>query len=617
VVLGEAWDSIVSGGAIDREVGQSLGIGKLANQRQDHRFLMFDGAKAWRTYQGQFGTADPYVAMMGHMDAMARDIAQMQVLGPNPQHQFEWLSRAALRDAQVEQTGAGPRQTGLKQAEGDVASAERMYGLFTGELSQPYGADNSIARVGVAVRAMLSGVQLGSAVINDLVSNPVYAGQVRAFAGLSRSGDFRAWRDHIFTATTRKTARRSGFILESARVRHGEAIQRFQRAETVGGKVLDGANAFARMLPSWVHRASFLEPNRNAQRWSFQHEFMGKLHDLKGLSLDAMAGSKDDSQAAFAAILKARGFTAADWDLVRVTTPDSPEAGVDFISPQAVGAQHGDELGWRVAELIERETRQAVPEPSLWAHAQLIGHTRPGTIQGEVIRSMAAYRSFTVTQTYRWAREFMQRGYTAAEAGGLPWHVRAAGQAAPMLLAATLSGYLAIWLKDIAKGNDPRPLWDEDPETARTRLWVMTAQAMAQGGGQGVLGDAFASVEARSGKSAPMTALGAPAGFVSDIWQLTGGNVGEVLAGKETHAGREAARFVGRYSPLSSLWWSRAAWNRMVAAQLQKLVDPEAEAAFRRKARAMEREQGITQWWPEGQAMPDRAPDPAAVVGAR
>lgn len=615
VVLGEAWASIVSGGTVDREVGDSLGVGKLANQRQDHRFMIFADGKAWRAYQARFGHGDPYVAMMRHMDSMARDIARMQVLGPNPDHQFDWLKKVALKEAGDEVAAGTPKAQGLKQPEGDADSAEKMYRLFTGELAAPYGgADNQLARVGAAARAGLSAVQLGSAVINDVVSNPVFAGQVRSFIGLSKAGEFRPWLEHVVTATGRQTARRSGFILESARVRHAEAVQRFLRAETVGAKIYEGANAFARMLPSWVHRASFLESNRNAQRWAFQHEFMGRLADLRDRDLESLAGSTDESERAFAAIVKARGFTAAEWDQVRSVAPESPEEGVDFLSPQAVG-KVDPELGWRVAEMIERETRQAVPEPSLWAQAQLLNGSRPGTVQGELVRSVAAYRSFTVTQTYRWSREFMQRGLEASEAGGAPWHLRAAGLAAPLLATATLTGFLAIWLKDIAKGNDPRPLWDEDPEKAWPRLWKVTAQAMAQGGGQGILGDFFSSVEARNGKGAALTGMGAPAGLVSDLWSLTGGNVGELLDGKDTHAGREATKFLARYSPLSSLWWSRAAWDRAVADQLQRVVDPDAEGEFRRTARRLERDYGQGQWWPEGQATPARAPDVAAVVG--
>lgn len=608
-VLGEVWDNIASAGAASRETGEHLGIGALANRRADERFLVFKDADSWLAYQQRLGTADPYVAMMRHLDGMARDIAQLQVLGPNPTHQFEWLARAAQREAQLEQIGGAKAQTWLKQAEGDVDSARKMYGLFRGELARPYGADNWIARVGTAVRAGLSAVQLGSAVINDVASNPVYAAQVRAFAGLEQRGGVRPWLEHVANTQTRQSARRLGFIIESARVRHADAVQRFLRAQTVGGKIAEGANAFAHLLPAWVNRASFLDANRAASRFAFQHEFMGRLVELSDKGLADLAGSADASARAFGEILQARGFSPAEWDQVRSTTPEEPAAGATFISPMAVGRAHGDELGFKVAEMIEREARQAFPEASLWAQAQLLGSTRPGTIQGELMRSLAAYRSFTLTQTYRWAREFMVRGADQAEASGAPWQLKTAMLAAPLFIGATLTGALAMWAKDIAKGNDPRPMLAPDnAEKPWKRPAAFWGQAMLQGGGQGILGDFLTSLQSRAGKSTAMTALGAPAGLVSDLWDVSGGEVGKAIDGQPLHLGRDATNLLRRYSPLSSLWWARAAWDRAVADQVQKLVDPDARASFAARAQRIKAAQGQDQWWPSGQALPARAP---------
>jgi hypothetical protein len=445
----------------------------------------------------------------------------------------------------------------------------------------------------------------------------VFAAQVRTFAGLSKFGDVKAWSDHVLSASTRQQARRAGFILESARQRHASSIRDYLRAQTVGGKIAGGANAFARLLPTWVNRAAFLQANLSAARWSFQHEFMGALVDRGAKSLPALAKSTDAGEASFARILEARGISAADWDKIRATPPEAPEAGATFISPMAVARAHGEELGWRVAELIEREARNAVPEPSLWAQAQLVGNTRPGTVQGELMRSAAAYRSFSVTQTYVWSREFAQRTFDG-QPGGMDWRLKAAGQAAPMLAALAFTGALAVWIKDIAKGNDPRPLWDEsDPKKGRTRALHFWGQALAQGGGQGILGDFFSSMQARNGKSAAMTALGAPAAFLSDTWNLTVGNANEALSGEDTHAGRELAWYARRYNPLASLWWARAAWDRAVIDQLQKTMDPEAQDDFDRQARKMQRDYGQGQWWPKGSVLPERAPDLAGVTGAR
>lgn len=613
-VLGEVYQSIVTLGAVDRGMGESLGQGKLANQRAESRFLIFKDAENWMAYQREFGRADPYAAMMHHLDGMARDIARMQVLGPNPDHQFQWLARAAQRMADIEK-GAGRSQNGLKNAKGDIESAQTMYRLFTGELGGPYGPDSHIARVGQMTRSMLAGVQLGSAVINDLVSNPVVAAQTKAFAGLSALPDFRAYFAQVASPEARAAARRTGFIADNARARYGDGVQRFLRAQTVGGKVYEGANAFARLLPKWVNTAALLDGNMAAARRAFQDEFMGHVLDRRGVTIAQMAGSADSEDRAFAALLQARGFSEADWKVIGQVEPERHGRGIAFVSPQALAKAGHEELGWRLAEMIERETRSVVPEPSLWAQAQLLGESRPGTILGELRRSAMSYRSFTVTQTYNWSREFILRAAQAGQDPRIPWVTRAAIMAAPLVLGASISGALGVWLKDIIKGNDPRPAWSDDPEDQGKTAYRFWAAAAAQGGGQGILGDFLFSVQSRAGKSSAMTAFGPAAGFVSDTFDLTWGNVDQAIKGEETHAGRDLARYAGRYNPLTSLWWSRTIMDRAVIDQIQRLIDPEADAAFRRQARRMEKEYGQTQWWPEGEALPERAPDLTTATG--
>lgn len=611
-VLGEVYDTILTHGAIDREPGEALGKGMLANQRGDHRFLIFKDADNWLDYARQFGAGDPYATMIRHLDSLARDTARMQVLGPNPDHQFDFLTRVAQREIALEQALPGAAKEGvLNHADGRIKTAKEMYRQFVGDVSGPYGAENVVADVGAAARGFLSGVQLGAAVINDLVSNPVFAAQTRAFAGLSKGGDFQAWAKFLVSGKTRETARRTGLIFDLARERHAGAVQRVLRSQTVGGKVANGMNAFGRLLPNWINQVAFLEANRGAQRFAFQAEFMGHLADLAGHDLPALLSHANEPARAFGALLQARGFTPADWDKLRALPAD--ENG--FLTPHAIG-QVDDELGWRVAEMIERETRLAVPEPGLWSRAQLMMKTDPGTVQGEIVRSAASYRSFTVTQTYNWTREFMIRAQKDADAPGLPWQMKVAMSAAPMFIGATLSGAAALWLKDMSKGNDPRPLWDEDdPKAARSRAFKFIGAAMAQGGGQGILGDFLNSVQARNGKSAAATAFGPALGMVSDTYGLTVGNVNEALAGEETHAGREAVKYAARYNPLASLWWSRTAWDRTVLDQVQRLVDPDAQKDFDRAAKRLARETGQKQWWPEGQVAPERAPDLGAVTG--
>lgn len=108
--LSDIWENIASDGhgtqganATDPfggVTGDATGAKKLANQRQEHRFLHFKSADAWLDYQKQYGGgADPFAAMMQHVTSMAKDIAAMRVLGTNPSRELARLSKFALKQA--------------------------------------------------------------------------------------------------------------------------------------------------------------------------------------------------------------------------------------------------------------------------------------------------------------------------------------------------------------------------------------------------------------------------------------------------------------------------------------------------------------------------------------
>jgi hypothetical protein len=88
--------------------------------------------------------------------------------------------------------------------------------------------------------------------------------------------------------------------------------------------------------------------------------------------------------------------------------------------------------------------------------------------------------------------------------------------------------------------------------------------------------------------------------------------------GDSTYAGRDVSSLVRYNTPvLSSLWYQRAAFDRLVADQLQAFLDPEAEELWRRQERRRERDYGSATWWERGTALPDRLPDLSNAIGAR
>lgn len=595
--LGEVWESIASLGANSREVGEGLGVGALSNRYRDSRFLVFKSAQDWMAYQGQFGDGDPFSIMMGHVDEMARDIAQMQILGPNPASQWTWLKNAALREALIEE-GAGQRGA-ADAAKGYVATADNMLDFFTGSLSTP--TNSKLASFGVSTRAYLTSVALGSAILSDVPTAPVFGVMARSFSGLSRTGDAARLARLLSPVggDARAIARRAGFVNEQATDGLIRATQDNLRLLTVGERLDGGLNAFARRLPATVLRMQGLTAYTAARKRSFRFEFMGALHDRRGMDMAAMKGG-DGEDRAMAGFLESRGFTPADWDVIRSAPVWEPEKGAAFLRPLDVPDR---ELGLRLGEAIELETRFAVPETSLWTRAKLIGEARPGTVAGEVRRSWAMFRSFTLTSAHLYAEEIALRG----QRGGMSPFMASAVGLGGLFVFLTLGGAVTVQLRSLASGNDLRSM--DDP-----KFW---AEAALYGGGLWVLGDFLFAAERRSDNQ--LESFGPVGAGAGDAYGATIGNAVDVAAGvtegetvaeatEKARLGRDTTRLLRRYVPGANIWWARAAWNRGVVDQVQRLLDPEAEEDFALQRRRLERENGQGQWWPAGSATPERAP---------
>ena len=97
--------------------------------------------------------------------------------------------------------------------------------------------------------------------------------------------------------------------------------------------------------------------------------------------------------------------------------------------------------------------------------------------------------------------------------------------------------------------------------------------------------------------------------LVNDTRRLTLGNAQQALAGEDTNLGRETVDYFRKYTPGSNLWWFRAAWDRVLMDNVQRLVDPDAAQHFRRKERRNVRQFGNEYFWAPGDSAPARAPD--------
>lgn len=581
--LESIYNAIVTDGWMTREPKrQAFGAGALSNQHAEHRFLVFKDPESWLEYQRLFGEGDPFSAMMRHVNIMARDIAHMERLGPNPNATVEWLKQSITKEAQLAAAGKPARWKGrpsnaLNRAGDKVTKVDAIWSDLRGSLNTPTNARRANTFDGL--RNIVTSSILGQAALSA-ISDTGSGAIARAFAGLPAT---RTLTDIVaqMSRGSRRDAVAAGLILD------GAAHTFSQQARYAGSLAGPQWTAYLtdRVL-TWQGLTPWTQAGKHAHGQAYQRMVV----NARGVKFDELPGP-------FRAQLSRWGFQSADWDALRVIKPHEGLGGAEFLRPQDVAAVNQG-LADRYLEMILQDTEFAVPSSTARSRALFTGAGQRGTWWGEIQRSFLMFKSFgavfAVLNTLRVVDIWTNGGNVGKAAG--------AGYASALLISMTLFGALSMQLKQIANGRDPRPMEGKE-------FW---GAAMLQGGGLGIYGDfLFADVN-RYGGGFHSTLGGPLIEHLSDAWTLTGGNAIELASGKtweETKAGREFVKFLKGNTPVVGLWWGRLGYERVLLDSLQYMVDPEANEAFKRREKFWQRNMGQEFFWRPGHLTPDRAPD--------
>ncbi len=583
--LKDIYDGIVTRGWDDRDPSLSLGGRALANQRADHRVLHFKNGSAWLEYNREFGTSDPFSAMMGGLHGLANDVAMLRVLGPNPRAGLNFAIQVAkVRAADMGEAGLDRR----------VAKAGKralvMLAHHDGSANIP--EDVIFARFMSGTRSVLTGIQLGSAVLSSLTDAATIAAAARTL-GLSRTAFFSRWASTMFSQATRETAAQAGYIAETL-ADSGSTMARYM------GK--NFGTGLPERISSFTLRATGLSYLTDVNRISFQMETSAHLARMASKPFDQI-------DAPIRMMLERRGITAADWDMLRdPSTLFRPkgEDGPAYLTPHfwletqtRLPRAEAQGLAMRLQMAVREQLEIAVPTASLEMKAFTRGALPPGTIAGEFMASVTAYKNYPLSLMLNQYRRF-------AEAES--WGMSRAGYAVMVFsVPLILTGAMVVQTKELSKGNDPRPM-------DTLEFWL---QALMQGGGLGIFGDFFGAAQSRTGGGFAETAAGPVFGLADDIFKPVIANSLSALKGERTYFGRDAANFVRRNTPfLSSAWYLRTAYSRLVADEMQAFLDPEAELLARRRLKKMARDYGTQPYIPvKGTGTSFRMPDFSNALG--
>lgn len=576
-VLEGVYDAIKTDGYSKLKDSEMRRVGGLDKRMANHRFLEFKSADDWLDYHENFGVGTPFDVIVAHTDKMARDIAMMEIFGPNPNNGKEFLKNAVKKraaDMDVANKGASKRLE-TQQVEGKLSKLDEMYAVYMNTNSGASG--NMFASVSAGTRNLITSSFLGSASLLAITGDTMTKAITKRFNGLPATMEMSKYLKLMnpLDAGDRKLAARSGLINEQA-----TALAFGQERFT--GEIL--GPQWTRRVADVVLRASLLTPHTQYSRWAFGMETFGLFADNAAKGFDDVP---------FKPMLERHGITPVQWDKFRATKLHN-EKGSTFLRPDDVrvredlDAVEAQDLADIFSEMVMDEMEYAVPTGTLRARTFLTSDTRAGTIVGELARSGAMFKNFPVTILMTHGRRGLNQETLAKKTA----YIAAFG------VGMTTMGALGLQMRQISQGKDPM---DMNPENEDGRkFW---ASAALSGGGMGIWGDFLFQNLNRYGGSMGETVAGPVLGFLGDTKQLTMGNAKQLVTGEDTNFGSEATRFAAKYAPAKSLWWARLVLQREIFDQLLLQTDPEAGSKFRSQARRMRKTTGQEHFWPAGKSL--------------
>lgn len=594
-VLGNIYTSIVTDGANKIEVGKGYvgGGAKVTSKHQEGRVLNFKNADAWMDYQSQYGGMQFVDILESHITSMSKDIALVETFGSNPRPAMQILMQSA-RHIDTVQNGIKPDKVNKS-----LVRAETMFDEFTGQ-NPPESkvlANAGLTYRSMNVASMLGGTVLSSATDQAMMLKTAHVNRIayrKVFGEMLRmlnpaNAEDRHFAHSLGLATEEMLGSLNRWSDDGLTSVHGRAEQIAKASSSLATQVL---------------RVSGLNALTAASKMGYSTMMMNKFADL------TRSKNWNDLSAVDRELIQGGGLSEMDWKVMQLAEPIIDPKGNPLMHAQAIQripdeklAEFGDpkrikdEVSTRLHTHILDEQGMAIIEAGIRERTKFqVG--RAGTEMGEFWRCVTQFKSFPLAFLMRHGSRTLSKNGWASRA----WY------AGSLLGMTTLLGGLVVQLKELALGNDPAAMFDDD-DNLETEAKFFT-RAFVAGGGMPIIGDIMVAGMDPSGRDTTDFLVGPVGSDAKAILSLTFGNLNQWYEGKDTNAGNEAYRLLKSKIPAQNLWYTKAATNKLIFDGLQDAIAPGYREKLIRKA---EREQDRTQWWGEWDEI--ESPDFGKAIG--
>ena len=587
-VLKKVYDSITTEGRnqYDNLLDGVYSTGNsVAKRHQEHRVLIFKDGKSHLAYQKMFGEEDIFTLMVDHLHSMSKDIAEMQVLGPNSESTIKFLKARVVQIAD-QRVAAGEKASVVSKAKASAAYFEDMFRVYKG-LGEPERPTYS--KFMQNFRAILMAAKLGA---TPLIAAPTDLATSRRMAKFMGMEPSKAISNYIKALTNLSPGEQKKFATEMG-------IFNQSMLDTTGGLLArymdqDTASPIFRFIADSSLRLNGLTKLTESGR-------MAAAFTMTSSYANNVAKSFDQLNPQMQRGLLRYEIDAVKWDKIRQAKLHSRSFGdqssqflraSDIAKIQGLAPGEARDLADTYLRLILSETETAIPSATIAERALLRGQTRSGSIPGEIVSSFAMFKNWPMSFYNKHIRRTLYEADTP---------MKKAAAFADLSLSMMLMGALGVQLMEIAKGRKPMEM-DATTEAGRNFWW----SAVTRSGGLGPIFDVAVGLgDYRQGLSGYIS--GPVIGSIDSISYALFGSAKDIYEGEPANAGTRIFKEVLRNTPYQSNWMINTVMRRVMFERIMLWSDP---AYIKQLEKGIKRDaaEGKEYYWTPGQTTPSGSP---------
>jgi hypothetical protein len=552
-----------------REKGQRVNPANMAKQLGKSRVLHFESAQKALDYRAEFGNGNTLSGLLGHLRNSARIAGAMTVLGPNPETMMGSMIDAAKRRIKNSSDSDAVKSKQLTELAATEGQLKQALDIATGLASRPVNV--TVATIGQSIRNVQSMAKLGGAMFSSLGGDQITAAAAAQFRGSGFWDGLVNQLDGLRRGRPKGEFAELSFLLgEGFDGLIGQIVSAQASIDGVPGMLAGLHEKFFKFNGlSWVTDIARASAGRmiaaemamraktewDALPRNYRHVLT--MHSINKEMWDAIRQVDGRVVEGKSYITPDRIRDLPDEALIpivqeRVDLAKTPEARAKVIE----GARR--ELELSLLRFVADETSYGVVEMDARARRTTTGAHRPGTRAGEAMRFIMQFKGFPTAFLQRVGGRAIYGHHKDASMLERGAHI------GTLLVGMTMAGYMAMTMKDMARGY-----WPPRKLNAQT-----LGAAFIQGGAAGIYGDFLFSKVNRFGGGILETVLGPTASAAEDLWQIFANARDAGLSSDEEIRLSRMLTFATQNTPYMNLFYVRPAVDYLFLNAMREVATP-------------------------------------------